>query len=115
MLKRFHNGKALPCKLCSCSGAAIKKITRKKTKITPRICGICGQAHLKATVEALENIYENINEKLKITKKAKLLRQIGLNIEIIDSHIKWFYMFIMPDIIKLDTNDLGIYTPLKGF
>ena len=26
---------------------------------TPRICGICGQAHLKATVEALENIYEN--------------------------------------------------------
>jgi uptake hydrogenase large subunit len=81
---------------------------------TPRICGICGQAHLKATVEALENVYENINEKLQITQKAKLLREIGLNIEIIDSHIKWFYMFILPDIIKLDTNDLGIYTPLKG-
>ncbi|QKF66797.1 [Ni-Fe] hydrogenase, large subunit [Arcobacter venerupis] len=81
---------------------------------TPRICGICGQAHLKATVEALENIYENINEKLQITQKAKLLREIGLNIEIIDSHIKWFYMFILPDIIKLDTNDLGIYAPLKG-
>ena len=81
---------------------------------TPRICGICGQAHLKATVDALENIYENINEKLQVTQKAKLLRQIGLNIEIIDSHLKWFYMFIMPDIIKLDTNDLGIYMPLKG-
>ena len=81
---------------------------------TPRICGICGQAHLKATVEALENVYENINEKLQVTQKAKLLRQIGLNIEIIDSHLKWFYMFIMPDIIKLDTNDLSIYTPLKG-
>jgi uptake hydrogenase large subunit len=81
---------------------------------TPRICGICGQAHLKATVEALENIYENINEKLQITQKAKLLREIGLNIEIIDSHIKWFYMFILPDIIKLDSNDLGIYAPLKG-
>ena len=81
---------------------------------TPRICGICGQAHLKATVEALENVYENINEKLQITPKAKLLREIGLNIEIIDSHLKWFYMFIMPDIIKLDTNDLGIYMPLKG-
>ena len=81
---------------------------------TPRICGICGQAHLKATVEALENVYENINEKLQITQKAKLLREIGLNIEIIDSHLKWFYMFIMPDIIKLDTNDLGIYSPLKG-
>ena len=81
---------------------------------TPRICGICGQAHLKVTVEALENVYENINEKLQVTQKAKLLREIGLNIEIIDSHLKWFYMFIMPDIIKLDTNDLGIYMPLKG-
>ena len=81
---------------------------------TPRICGICGQAHLKATVEALENVYENIGEKLVITNKAKLLREIGLNIEIIDSHIKWFYMFILPDIIKLETNDLNIYTPLKG-
>lgn len=81
---------------------------------TPRICGICGQAHLKATVEALENVYENIGEKLEITTKAKLLREIGLNIEIIDSHIKWFYMFILPDIIKLETNDLNIYAPLKG-
>lgn len=81
---------------------------------TPRICGICGQAHLKATVEALENVYENIGEKLEITNKAKLLREIGLNIEIIDSHIKWFYMFILPDIIKLETNDLNIYEPLKG-
>ncbi len=81
---------------------------------TPRICGICGQAHLKASVDALENIYENINEPLEITNKAKLLREIGLNIEIIDSHIKWFYMFILPDIIKLDTNDLGIYQPLRG-
>lgn len=81
---------------------------------TPRICGICGQAHLKATAEALENIYENINEKLEITSKAKILREVGLNIEIIDSHIKWFYMFILPDIIKLETNDLNIYEPLKG-
>jgi uptake hydrogenase large subunit len=81
---------------------------------TPRICGICGQAHLKASVDALENVYENIAEKLEVTPKAQYLRQIGLNIEIIDSHIKWFYMFILPDIIKLDTNDLNIYTPLKG-
>ncbi|MAC82528.1 MAG: Ni/Fe hydrogenase [Arcobacter sp.] len=81
---------------------------------TPRICGICGQAHLKATVDALEDVYKNINEPLTITPKALLLREIGLNIEIIDSHIKWFYMFIMPDIVKLETNDLGIYQPLRG-
>ncbi|MCT7908641.1 nickel-dependent hydrogenase large subunit [Arcobacter lacus] len=81
---------------------------------TPRICGICGQAHLNTTVDVLEKAYENIGEKLEITPKAKLLRQIGLNIEIIDSHIKWFYMFILPDVIKLSTNDLNGYEPLKG-
>ncbi|PLY07565.1 MAG: Ni/Fe hydrogenase [Arcobacter sp.] len=81
---------------------------------TPRICGICGQAHLKTTVEALENIYKNIGEELSITNKAKLLREIGLNIEIIDSHIKWFYMFIMPDIVSLSKNDYSQYSPLKG-
>ena len=81
---------------------------------TPRICGICGQAHLKATVEALENIYKSLNEELVITNKAKILREIGLNIEIIDSHIKWFFMFILPDVIKLKENDLKEYAPLKG-
>lgn len=81
---------------------------------TPRICGICGQAHLHATVNALENIYENIGEKLEITNKAKILREIGLNIEIIDSHIKWFYMFIMPDVVALSKKDYQKYDPLKG-
>jgi len=81
---------------------------------TPRICGICGQAHLKATVEAIENIYESTGNKLKITNKAKLLREIGLNIEIIDSHLKWFYMFILPDVIKLAGEDLNEYEPIKG-
>lgn len=81
---------------------------------TPRICGICGQAHLHTTVNALENIYKNIGHELTITKKAKLLREIGLNIEIIDSHIKWFYMFIMPDITKLSNNNYSSYSPLKG-
>lgn len=51
---------------------------------TPRICGICGQAHLKATVEALEDAYLNAGIKVELTAKAKLLREIGLNIEIID-------------------------------
>ncbi len=81
---------------------------------TPRICGICGQAHLKATVEALEQVYRNHNEELVLTNKAKLLREIGLNIEIIDSHIKWFYMFIMPDVVKFSNNDYSEYKALKG-
>lgn len=82
---------------------------------TPRICGICGQAHLKATVEVLEEVYKSINEPVTLTNKAKLIREIALNIEIIDSHIKWFYMVIMPDIAKLSKEDkYEKYSALKG-
>ncbi len=81
---------------------------------TPRICGICGQAHLLATVNALENLYKSVGIELEITNKAKILRELGLIIEIIDSHIKWFYMFIMPDVISQSKKDYTGYTPLKG-
>ncbi|WP_419764546.1 MAG: nickel-dependent hydrogenase large subunit [Arcobacter sp.] len=81
---------------------------------TPRICGICGQAHLLATVNAIENLYKNAGAELEITNKAKILRELGLIIEIIDSHIKWFYMFIMPDVIKQSKKTYNGYTPLKG-
>lgn len=80
----------------------------------PRICGICGQAHLLTTVNALENLYENANEKLTITNKAKILRELGLTIEIIDSHMKWFYLFIMPDVTKKSANSYTGYSPLSG-
>lgn len=81
---------------------------------TPRICGICGQAHLLATVNVIENLYKNSGNELVVTNKAKILRELGLTIEIIDSHIKWFYMFIMPDIINQSKKQYDGYTPLKG-
>ncbi len=60
--------------------------------INPRVCGICGHAHLIATVKALEDCYDNI----KITKKAEILRELTLNFELIQNHFKWFYLTIMP-------------------
>ena len=60
--------------------------------INPRVCGICGHAHLIATVKALEDIYNN----LVISKKAQIFREITLNLEIIQNHFKWFYLTIMP-------------------
>ncbi len=80
----------------------------------PRICGICGQAHLLTTVKAIENLYKNANVELEISPKAKILRELGLCIEILDSHIKWFYMFIMPDLVELTTKEYRGYEPLKG-
>jgi len=60
--------------------------------INPRVCGICGHAHLIATVQALENCYDN----LKISNKAKIIRELTLNFELIQNHFKWFYLTVLP-------------------
>lgn len=60
--------------------------------INPRVCGICGHAHLIATVEALEDCYENI----EISNKAKIIRELTLTFELIQNHFKWFYLTMRP-------------------
>jgi len=60
--------------------------------INPRVCGICGHAHLIATVEAIEDCYKDI----KISNKAKIIRELTLNFELIQNHFKWFYFTILP-------------------
>lgn len=60
--------------------------------INPRVCGICGHAHLIATVQALESCYEN----LKLSNKAKIIRELTLNFELIQNHFKWFYLTMLP-------------------
>ena len=60
--------------------------------INPRVCGICGHAHLIATVKALESCYDD----LKISRKAEIMRELTLNFEIIHNHFKWFYLSVFP-------------------
>jgi hydrogenase large subunit len=60
--------------------------------INPRVCGICGHAHLQATAKALEDCIDG----LVLSNKAKIIRELSLNFEIIQNHFKWFYMTIMP-------------------
>lgn len=60
--------------------------------INPRVCGICGHAHLIATVQALESCYDN----LELSNKAKIIRELTLNFELIQNHFKWFYLTILP-------------------
>ena len=62
--------------------------------INPRICGICGHAHLRATVEAIEDSLKRAGYEVTITEKARLFRDITLSLEIIQNHIKWFYLNI---------------------
>lgn len=60
--------------------------------INPRVCGICGHAHLIATVQALESCYKDI----KISKKAEIIRELTLTFELIQNHFKWFYLTMRP-------------------
>jgi len=76
---------------------SIEKILEEKNAfdalvINPRVCGICGHAHLIATVEALEDCYED----LEVSNKAKIMRELTLNFELIQNHFKWFYFTVLP-------------------
>jgi len=76
---------------------SIEKILENKSAldalvINPRVCGICGHAHLIATVQALENCYDDI----EISSKAKIIRELTLNFELIQNHFKWLYLTVLP-------------------
>ncbi len=77
--------------------------------IAPRVCGICGHSHLMATTRAIEDVYKNI----KITQKAKNIREFTLIMEIVQNHFKWLYMVIIPQLNKL-LNKQNNPKPLKG-
>jgi hydrogenase large subunit len=75
----------------------IEEILKGKTPwdalvINPRVCGICGHSHLIATAKAIEN---SINF-YDIAPNAKIIREITLSLEIIQNHLKWFYLTIAP-------------------
>ena len=82
--------------------------------ITPRVCGICNHAHLMAAVKAIEDLYRNNSLELSISRKADTLRKVTLFAEMIQNHIRWFYLYLMPDLIRLDRSLKEDFEPLKG-
>jgi hydrogenase large subunit len=72
--------------------------------IAARVCGICSHSHVNAAVLALESCFENAKIPLKCTQKARLIREIILNAEKIQNHLKWFGLSIVPELIKADKN-----------
>ncbi|NPA65466.1 MAG: hydrogenase [Epsilonproteobacteria bacterium] len=79
---------------------------------TPRICGICGHSHLYATARALEDAYKNAGYKVELSEKAIKTREITLMLEIIQNHIKWLYLTVIPKIDTLKKQDS--HTKLKS-
>ncbi len=92
----------------------VGKAPRDALVITPRVCGICNHAHLLAAVRALENGYENAGIQVEITDKADAIREFTLACELIQNHIKWFYMTILPHLEKLLREASGENHALKA-
>ena len=82
--------------------------------ITPRICGICGHSHLMATVAALENAYTGSGVEVRLSDKALRLRRITHLSEIVQNHIRWFYLYLMPDFVRLNPKLGDRFAPLRG-
>ncbi len=82
--------------------------------ITPRVCGICGHAHLIACVEAIESAYRKKGAEVKLSPKATLIRELTLSCELIQNHLRWFYLYLIPDLIKLEPSLGEEYVPLRG-
>jgi Ni,Fe-hydrogenase I large subunit len=82
--------------------------------ITPRVCGICNHAHLLAAVGALEDGYTNAGMDLKLSSKALAIREFTLSCELIQNHMKWFYLTILPQLESLLKEQSGENHALKA-
>jgi hydrogenase large subunit len=76
--------------------------------ITPRICGICGTAHLSCAARALDMLYE-----AEVPPNGLLVRNICLAIETIASSITHIYALFNVDFVNEKYRGRGIYTELK--
>lgn len=114
----FDNGIIKDARISAYNHRGFEKILKGRDLmdcliITPRICGICGHSHLKATVEAIENLYRENGLEIEIPKKAKLIRQITQCSEVVQNHLKWLFLSIMPDFCKFE-DSLEDYKPFSG-
>ncbi len=81
--------------------------------ITPRVCGICGHAHLMATVRAIESAYAAAGTPVALSEKAERIRELTLLLEMVQNHFKWLYLVILPELESLGGSG-RTQTPLKG-
>lgn len=82
--------------------------------ITPRVCGICNHAHLLSAVRALEDGYTKAGVEISLSSKAKSIREFTLACELIQNHMKWFYMVLLPQLEQLVDEKSGENHTLKA-
>jgi len=84
--------------------------------ITPRICGICSTAHLKAAAGALDMFY-----RVSVPNAAMKIRNIAMGVEIIQNDVRQAVLLFMCDFANpvhnahpLFDEAVSRYAPLKG-
>lgn len=64
--------------------------------MTQRVCGICSLAHGAVASYLLDSIYDN-----DIEENAQYLRNIMYGADFLQNHLRHFYLFSLPDFIKM--------------
>jgi hydrogenase large subunit len=104
VLYRYEGDRVADAQIRFLTGRHVERILQGEEPwnalaINPRICGICGHAHLIATVRALEGCYPG----LQLSDKAQAVRELTLSFELLQNHFKWFYLTIWPLIFPGET------------
>ena len=79
-----------------CEGRPVEELPR----ITPRICGVCPEAHMMASAKACDAVY---GADLPLT--ARLLRELQYNIFYVTDHATHFYALGGPDFVMGPKSD----------
>jgi len=79
-----------------CQGRPVEEMPR----ITPRICGVCPEAHMMASAKACDAVYG-----ITLPLAARLLRELQYNIFYVTDHTTHFYALGAPDFIMGPDSD----------
>lgn len=78
-------------------GMLVGRTAEEMHWITPRICGVCPTAHNIASLRAVENAFN-----IKIDEAAKLLRDLMICGQMIQSHALHLFFLSLPDYLGID-------------
>ena len=79
-----------------CEGRPVEELPR----ITPRICGVCPEAHMMASAKACDAVY-----KVNLPLTARLLRELQYSIFFVTDHTTHFYALGAPDFVMGPDSD----------
>ncbi|SFH25208.1 hydrogenase large subunit [Desulfotomaculum arcticum] len=97
----IENGRVIDAKAGSTMFRGFEYIMRDRKAtdavyLTQRVCGICSLAHGAVASYLLDEIYDN-----DLSENAQYLRNIMYAADFLQNHIRHFYLFSMPDFVKM--------------